>query len=107
MLVRVAICAISLVVLPSVAVAQGTAPKPASVELTKDGKPKASAVRKACREEGKGKGLKGKALKASVDECFAKQRPDLAKNKACRQEAEAKKISGKERRDFMKTCRAA
>lgn len=75
--------------------------------LTKDGQPKAADVRSGCREEAKTKGLKGQALRDSVDQCFRAKRPDLAKAADCRKEAKAKNLEGKDRNAFMKTCRAA
>jgi hypothetical protein len=107
MLIRLALPLIGLLSFAPLANSQTAPANKPGVETTKDGKPKAGAVRKACREEGRGKGLKGKELRASVDECFAKQRPDLAKAAVCRKEGKAKGLEGKALRDHVKTCRAA
>ena len=88
-----------------------TAPAATSTapEMTKDGKPKAKAVRKQCRAEAKSQGLKGDAREKAISECFIKQRPDLAAKETardqCRADAKAKGIAkGSDRKAFVKTC---
>ncbi len=51
---------------PDAAPAAAPSPSPAAA---------GKAMRARCRADGKSQGLKGAALKAAVDECFAKARP--------------------------------
>ncbi|WP_158807658.1 PsiF repeat-containing protein [Beijerinckia sp. L45] len=88
-----------------------TAPAAATTapEMNKDGKPKAKAVRKACRTEAKSQGLKGDAREKAITDCFVKQRPDLAAKETardqCRADAKAKGLEkGADRKAFVKSC---
>jgi hypothetical protein len=86
-----------------------TTATPAAPEMTKDGKPKAKAVRKECRTEAKSQGLKGDAREKAITDCFIKQRPDLAAKETargqCRADAKAKGIAkGDDHKAFVKSC---
>ena len=97
-------------VIASASLAQTPAPAPAE-EAPPAAAPadashmKAKEVRAQCREEGKAQGLKGKDLKASVKDCFAKARPDLAAGQACRDKGKEQGLSGPELKDFVKKCK--
>ena len=87
-----------------------TAPTPApaaGMEMTKDGKPKAKAVRDACRTEAEGEGLKGMAKQKAVSACLVKQRPDLAEKEQCRMDGRAKGLKKDELKAFVKDCAKA
>jgi hypothetical protein len=76
------------------------APMPAADPMTM--KPK--EVREQCREQADGQGLKGKAKKAAVEECFLKMRPDLEAREKCRMDPSMKGKDKDERKALMKEC---
>ncbi|MCP8939011.1 hypothetical protein NK718_10830 [Alsobacter sp. SYSU M60028] len=78
----------------------------AHAATTAAGKPLAREARKACSEQVKAKGLKGKEASAARAACFAEQRPDLAARSACRKEAKAKGLAKPEAAAFVKSCAA-
>ncbi len=67
-------------------------------------KPKPKEVLAECRSEAKTQGLKGDARKAAVEDCFAKQRPDLAAWEKCRTDPQMKGKEKDERKALMKEC---
>jgi hypothetical protein len=78
---------------------------PAATPSTADGaKPKPKEVLAECRSEAKTQGLKGDARKAAVQDCFVKQRPDLAGWEKCRTDPQMKGKEKDERKALMKEC---
>jgi len=104
------VLAFSTVIAASASLAQTPEPAPAeqappAAAPAKPSHMKAKEVRAQCREEGAAQGLKGKDLKASVKECFAKARPDLAAAQVCREKGKDQGLSGPELKDFVKKCK--
>lgn len=79
----------------------GAAP-PAGAPAT--AKPSAKELVAGCRDEAKGKGLKGDAFKASVHDCVAAQRPKLADRMQCRQQGKAQGLADDALKAFVKDC---
>jgi len=77
---------------------------PATAAAAQSGKPKPKEVLATCRDEAKSQGLKGDARKTAVQECFVKQRPDLAAWEKCRTDPEMKGKAKDERKALMKEC---
>jgi hypothetical protein len=67
-------------------------------------KQKSKEVLATCREEAKSQGLKGDARKTAVQDCFVKQRPDLAGWEKCRTAPEMKGKDKDERKALLKEC---
>jgi hypothetical protein len=62
-------------------------------------------VREACRDEVRGKGLRGGERREAMKSCVLAKRPELAKPMACAEEARARGLGrGQDRRAFMRTC---
>jgi len=91
----------------SVALAQATSPAPPDAQsLAPDpSQMKAKELRAHCREEGRAQGLKGQELKASIEACFAKARPDLAAARACRKQGKDQGLGGPDLKAFVKQCK--
>jgi len=65
----------------------------------------AKELRERCRADADGKGLKGPAKRAAVQECFAKLPPDLAAAAQCRKQGKDKGLADQELRVFVRSCR--
>jgi hypothetical protein len=96
---------------PAPAAAPATTPSPATaapmavpISTTKDGKPKAKEVRKACAADAKAKGLKGDDKRKAEMDCVVKERPDLAAKEQCRMDGKAKGLKKDELKSFVKDC---
>jgi hypothetical protein len=87
---------------PSATPAPAAAATPAAA--AEGAKPKKKEVLASCRDEAKSQGLKGDARKAAVQECFVKQRPDLAAWEKCRTDPQMKGKDKDERKALMKEC---
>ncbi|MGA2793515.1 MAG: hypothetical protein ABSE69_08265 [Roseiarcus sp.] len=86
---------------PDAAASEGPAPAAAS-----DGKPSPKELIASCRAAAKAKGLKGDALKASLDECVGAQRPKLAARLECRQKGKAQGVADDQLKAYVKSCLA-
>jgi hypothetical protein len=84
--------------------APAAAPAPAASDLTKDGKPRMTAVRAQCQSEIQAQSLKGDARKQAMAACIVKARPDLAAAMKCRMDPQAKGLDKDARRAFVKDC---
>lgn len=76
----------------------------AAAPSTESAKQKPKEVLATCREEAKSQGLKGDARKTAVQDCFVKQRSDLAGWEKCRTAPEMKGKDKDERKALMKEC---
>jgi len=86
---------------PAAPAASNASPTAPAAEGTK---PKPKEILASCRDEAKTQGLKGDARKQAVQECFVKQRPDLAAWEKCRTDPQMKGKEKDERKALMKEC---
>ncbi len=81
---------------------------PAAPELDTQGRPKAKAVRAACKADAETKSLTGDDKRRAVTACVIKQRPDLAgkleAKQQCRVDGEAKDLKKDALKRFVKDC---
>jgi len=92
--------------MPDAAPAASTA-VPSTAPSADGSKPKPKEVLAECRSEAKTQGLKGDARKQAVQDCFVKQRPDLAAWEKCRTDPQMKGKEKDERKALMKECMKA
>ena len=65
----------------------------------------AKELRKQCRSDAQGQGLKGAALKSAVKDCVAKADPAAAAAMACKEQGKSQNLTGKELKAFVRKCK--
>jgi hypothetical protein len=84
-----------------------TTPPPAAAPAADPMSMKPKEVRAQCRDQAIAQGLKGPARKAAIEDCFLKQRPDMADREKCRTDPAMKGKDKDERKALMKECMKA
>jgi hypothetical protein len=94
------------------ALAQNNAPAPdasapamAPVSPEAPSNQTAKELRQQCRSDDSAQGLKGPALKAAVQDCFARARPDLAAVQKCRADGKAQGLADADLKAFVRKCK--
>lgn len=92
---------------PETAPAQATAPEAGAANLTpaqQARRDKVKGERQSCRAKAQGQGLKGEAIRASVQECMAQVDPMAAKRMKCVQAGKAQNLTGDEMKKSVRQC---
>ena len=89
---------------PAAPAAQPPTTQPSGVAQPPASQPTGKEARAQCRANAVAQGLTGRALKAAVDDCFAKARPDLAKRQQCRAQGMLQGLHADTLQLFVKKC---